>query len=209
MSTTSPREQAAATAQQQAAQYQSQLTNIAFPEIQSILSQVNSAVAGGFGSEPADVKAAFAPLYGQLDTDYSQAAAGTGSTIAQRAKQSGNIYTSPQLSDATSLAMIGLNRDKARAEQQLQFQEASAGLQQYNNLISILGAGSRSALSMGGAGLNLQVGAASGLPGTSQGASALGGAASGAAMGTSIMPGWGTLIGGVLGGAAGYLGYGG
>lgn len=32
------------------------------------------------------------------------------------------------------------------------------------------------------------------------------GAASGAAMGTSIMPGWGTVIGGVLGGAASLLG---
>jgi hypothetical protein len=209
MSTTSPREQAAANAQASAAGYQQQLTNIAFPELQSILSQVNSTLSGGFGQEPANVKAAFAPIWGQMEGDYDQAKAGTSATISQRAKQSGNMFTTNQITDATTLAGIGLERDRAKSERLLQFQEASAGLDQYNNLLNILGAGSRSALGMGGAGLGLQVGAASGLSGTSQGAGAMGGAASGASMGTMIAPGWGTLIGGVLGGAAGYFGSGG
>ena len=207
MSTTSPREEAAQSAQAQASQYQQQFTNIAFPEIQSILSQVNGALAGGFGAEPANVKSAFEPLYGELNADYAQAGAGNSATIQQRARQSGNMYSTNQIADATTLAGIGLQRDQANATRQLQFQEASSGLQEYNQLVGILGGGANEAMQLGGGGLNLEMGAISGMSGMSQGQGAMGGAVSGASTGAVAGP-WGALIGGVLGGAAGYFGSG-
>ena len=208
MSTTSPREEAAQSAQAQESQYQQQFTNIAFPEIQSILSQVNGALAGGFGAEPANVKSAFEPLYGELNADYAQAGAGNSATIQQRARQSGNMYSTNQIADATTLAGIGLQRDQANATRQLQFQEASSGLQEYNQLVGILGGGANEAMQLGGGGLNLEMGAISGMSGMSQGQGAMGGAVSGASTGAVAGP-WGALIGGVLGGAAGYMGSGG
>lgn len=203
MSTTSPRENAATDAQFSAAQYQSQLAGITFPEIQSLMGQISGNVAGGYNAEPSNIQSAFAPLYGQLNQQYNSATQASGGQIRQQALQSGQNIPGQAIGDATQLAALSLQKDQATATQQLKFQEAQAGMGQFNTLMSLLGGGAQQAMGLGNAGLGIQNSAASMLPGTSQLGGALGGAASGAAMGSTIMPGWGTAIGGVTGGLLG------
>lgn len=203
MSSTSPREQAATDASQQAAQYQSQLGNIAYPELQKILSQITGDMSGGFNSIPGSVATAFSGIRSDMNTSYDRAKSSSMGTIKQEAKQGGGVYSTEMLTDATKSAGIALEHDRAASSRNLDFQEAQAGMGQFNSLMSLLGGGARTGMSIGGGGLGIEMGAIGGMSQNSQMGSTLGGAASGAGAGSAAGP-WGALIGGVLGGAYGY-----
>jgi len=203
MSQSSPREEAAAQTQFQAAQLQQKLTNISFPEIQSLLTSVTGDLSGGFNAIPSSVSNAFAPAFSQLNTTINSAEGQTAGVLGQKAKQSGAVLGPNQITDSTSIAVRGLEQDRAAGTRSLKYQEASAGLEQYNSLLSLLGVGASTAIGQGGGALGLAAGAAGGMSNQSQFGSAMGGAATGASIGSTIDPGWGTLIGGVAGGLYG------
>ena len=203
MSQTSPREEAAAQTQYSASQFQKQLTDVSYPELQQLLGSVQTDMAGGFNSIPSSVTSAFAPAFAANNATYSAQEGQAGGVLGQRAKQGGMNLTSGQLSDTTRSAISGLEQNRAQGNRNLKFEEASAGLTQYNSLIQALGGGARTALGLGSGGLGLELGAEGGMSNTSQFGSTLGGAAEGASLGSSVYPGWGTVIGGALGGLYG------
>lgn len=186
------------------------LANIALPEISSTLSSVmqdlNSARGTGI---PDSTRKQYAPVIEQTNKDYQMAGQGQSAYIQQAAKQSGNIYNSNAISDTLMSAGQTLEQSRRQAQQNIAYSEATAGLQEYNTLLDMMGGLTSESLSlgsgfMGGAGQAIGM-----LPQTSLGQSALGGAISGASLGSSVSPGWGTLIGGVIGAGAGALTYGG
>lgn len=202
MSTTSPREKAATDAQEAALQLQGQFTSMAYPVLQSLLGRIKGDLSGGFEAIPGSVSSVFDKARADMNKQYDRAAGTNTALIKQRATQSGELFSSEQLTDATRTATIGLEQDRAQAERTLNMQEASAGLEQFNSLMNLLGAGGRTALGMGQGALGLQMGSIQGLSGTSTFGNALGGAAAGASLGA--YGGWqGAAIGGALGGLYG------
>jgi len=207
MSFVSPREAAAADAARLQSKYSAQLADLSLPELQkAIQSWQGDLTATGIAPS---VQAAFAPAQAGIEKDYASAQRSQQFGIEQRFKQSGLPYSQNQLADAERQAATALDAQRFQANKNLQFAEAQAGMQQYNNLLNLLGAGSGAALNLGKGFSSVQQAAIGGLSNTSPGQGALGGAASGAAIGSEINAPWGTIIGGVLGGAAGYFGAGG
>lgn len=89
--------------------------------------------------------------------------------------------------------------DLSRMNQQMQFEdEINRHWRAVNPYIAALGG-----LGMPG---GQSVTTAQGAPGMSRGGAAATGALSGAAMGTAVMPGWGTAAGAAIGGLAGFFG---
>ena len=204
MSGESPREKAAAEASRQAAGYQKELGDVAYPELKTILSQVMGDMSGGFGAIPGSVSGQFAGLKRDMNTYYDNAKSSSMGTIKQEAKQGGGVYSTEMLSDATRSAGIALERDRAASSRQLDFQEAQAGMGQFNSLMSMLGGGARTGMNIGSGALGIEMGALSGINNTSQMGGFISGASAGAGAGGAAGGPWGALIGGVLGGAYGY-----
>ena len=205
MSTTSPREQAATDLTSTQAGLAASFAKLGLPEIQQMFAKIGDQTAGGFGAEIPMINEAFAQVRTGLNQDYTSAGTSSAAMIQQRAKQSGMPFSSEQLSDATLQAANTLNMQKDQAMARLGFAQASANLGEFNTMMNMLGAGTSSALQMGGAaGANANQ-AASMMSQNSQMGSTLGGAAQGASMGSMFGP-WGTVIGGIVGGASGYFG---
>lgn len=206
MSTPSPREAAATDLATTQSQLSSTFARIGLPEIQSMFTRIGGQTAGGFGSEIPMIDDAFSQIRTGMNQDFTAAGIASGASIRQRAKQSGMPFSSEQLSDATMEAGNRLNLQKDQAIAQLNFSQASANLGEFNQMMQMLGAGTGTALQMGGTAGSQANQAASMMSDSSQMGSVLGGAAQGASFGSMISPGWGTLIGAVVGGAGGYFG---
>jgi len=205
MSQSSPRAEAAAQTQFTTAQLQKQLTDIAFPEIQGLLKNASEGLAGGPNVIPSSVSTAFAPAYSQLNTTINSAEGQAGGVIGQQAKQAGAVPGPNTVTDATSLAVRSLEQSRGAGTKALKYSEATAGLDNYNSLLSLLLGGSGTAIGMGGGAQGLANQATSMMSDQSQLGGALGGAAAGASVGSMFGPGYGTLIGGVAGGLYGAL----
>lgn len=137
--------------------------------------------------------------------DYSTAGRGQQAYLTQSFAQGQNLYGTNQIADAKTMAAQALDADRQKALKLLDFQEAEAGLGQFNQLMSLLGQGAGTALNLGGGFAGAQGGAISMLPTQSQGQGALGGALAGAGTGATFGP-WGAVAGGILGGLGGYYG---
>ena len=167
MSTTSP--QAAAAGEQAAyqAQLSQELSQIALPELKKMIGQggmVSSQLAstqGGAVKSSMD-SGAYNSALGQLNQGYGQAAFGNREAINYGAlrsnERSGNVMGSALGSAATSL-----ERDRQAALSNLQFQSASSSLTDYNQLLNLMGQGSRTALGLGGQAGQIATGAVGGL----------------------------------------------
>ena len=208
----SPRATAAADASQAQAALLAQLAGIGLPEIQNIGGMVTGQLQGGMNAIPPDIQQAFAPIQAQMNQDFAQAGVGNAAAIRQRAKQSGMPFSSEQLSDATTRAALDLEGVQNQANAQLQMTEASAGLEEFNTLMNLLGGGAQTALGFGQGAGGLATGALGGMSNSNPWGSAIAGAASGALAG-SVVPGVGTAVGaiggGLIGGIGGYFGGGG
>ena len=145
----SPRSTAAADASQTQAALLAQLAGIGLPEISQIGGMISGQLQGGMNAIPQDIQQAFAPIQAQMNQDFAQAGVGNAASIRQRAKQSGMPFSSEQLSDATTRAAIDLEGAQSQANAQLQMTEASAGLEQFNTLMGLLGSGAQTSLGLG------------------------------------------------------------
>lgn len=145
----------------------------------------------------------------QLNQSYAQAKTGSAEAIGYGALRSGESRLSPGATgSAITSAATSLDRDRQSALRNLEFMSAQSSMQDYNQVLQLLGQGTKSALGLSGGFSGAAGSAIAGLSNQTQFGNTLGGAASGAALGTSIYPGWGTAIGAVAGGVAGYLGSG-
>jgi hypothetical protein len=206
MSTESPQQAAASSASRQQSDLTAQYANLAYPQLQSILGAITSQL--GNGGMPTGIADVFSKARNEANQGFDTSIKSNEGLIRQQALQSGGVYSTGQINDTMGKMALQLNDARGTAMQNLRFQEAQAGMQQYNSLMNMLGQGSNTAMGLGNQFTGLQMGAIGGMNNQSQFGSALGGAATGAALGSQVSPGWGTLIGGVGGGIAGYLGSG-
>jgi len=206
---TSAKDQAAGEAARTNAQLAGQLWGQSEGPLKEILAMLQGGLAGGPNAIPENVSKQFDTAREQNNLGYDSAIKANRELAGARAKTSGQVYSTGELDSAIAQGTFALNQSRASATRNLNFQEAQAGMGQYNQMLGLLGQGANTAIGMGQGMSQAQLAGINGMSGGSQWGNAASGAASGAATGTAINPGWGTLIGGVIGGAAGYFGGGG
>lgn len=213
MSTQSAQSQAAGEQAQWQAELSRQLAGVSLPELQSLTQRLTTTLGSGSSNAAGMLSpdaGVLSSATNQLNAGYNQAGFGSREAIGYGALRGGESRLSPGAVNSSVMgAATSLDRDRASALQNLNFQSAQSSLGDYNQVLSLLGQGSQTALGLAGGFGGAANAAIGGLSSQSQFGSTLGGAASGAAMGSTIAPGWGTLIGGVVGAGAGYLGGGG
>lgn len=174
--------------------------------LSEILQMLQGGISGGYNAIPENVSRQFDKARQESDLGYDSAIKANRELVGARARTSGQPYSTGELDSAISQGTWALNQSREAATRNLKFQEAQAGMQQYNQFLNLLGQGSNTAIGMGQGMSQAQLGAIGQMQGSGGWGGALSGAAGGAAAGTSIAPGWGTVIGGVLGGVGGYFG---
>ena len=174
--------------------------------LSEILEMLKSGVGGGVNAIPENVSKQFDTARQQNDLGYDSAIKANRELAGARARTSGQPYSTGELDAAISQGTWALNQSRETATRNLNFQEAQAGMGQYNQMLSLLGQGGNTAIGMGQGMTQAQLAGINGMSSGGGWGGAASGAAGGAATGTSVYPGWGTVIGGVLGGVAGYYG---
>lgn len=174
--------------------------------LSEILQMLQGGLAAGPNGIPENVSKQFSAAREQSNIGYDSAINANRELASMRARTSGQPYSTGELDAAISQGTWALNQSRDSAMRNLKFQEAQAGMGQYNQMLSLLGQGANTAIGMGQGMSQAQLGAIGQMSSGGGWGGALSGAASGAAAGTAVNAGWGTVIGGVLGGAAGYFG---
>jgi hypothetical protein len=183
------------------------LAAISFPELRNILGRVGDDVnikPNGDLGIPFSVGDAFNTARQGVQADYEQAGRSTAAQTRQQMKTMGTPYSTVQQGDVLKEQAHDLDVSRQQAMNNLNFQEATQGMAQFNSLMNLFGAGSGTALNLGG-GFASQQGQAIGMMSNqSQGQGALAGGMAGASAGAALGP-YGAIIGGVLGAAGGYF----
>lgn len=210
MSTSSPQADAAAQNAVWQAGLAQQLANVATPELKQLIGTLQGDIkgAGASGLLGMDRQVKDSAL-AQLNQGYGQAQFGSREAIGYGGLRTGEGRLSPgALSSGVMSAATGLERDRQAALRNLNFQSAQTSLQDYNQVLSLLGQGTQTSLGLAQGFSGASNAAIGGLSSASPFGSALGGAASGASLGS--VAGWpGAIVGGVVGGVGGYLAGGG
>ena len=172
--------------------------------LSEIFGMLKQNVAGGPNAVPDSVHRQFEQAFKQSNEGYDSAIKTNRELASMRAKTSGQPFSTGELDAAINQGTFALNQSREAAQRNLQFQEAQAGMGQYNQYLNLMGMGANTALGMGQGFGQAQMAGIGGMSQSGGWGGALQGAASGAATGTAVNAGWGTVIGGVLGGVAGY-----
>lgn len=204
MSMTSDKERNAGEIARTQSQLSRELANQSYPALQRALQEIFSDI-GNQRAGTDGVSQAYKKALEEMGANYDQTGRSNAELIRQQARQSGMSFSQDQISSTIGQQQLNLDRDRFVATKGLEFQQGGANLQNFNNLLNMLGQGTNASIGISQGFLQNQMGAASMMSGTSPGEGAIGGAASGAGMGATFGP-WGALIGGVLGAGAGYLG---
>lgn len=203
MSFESPMQASSAEAARSQAQRSSQLADVSLPQLKDILGRTLGDITGGMSPI---VQKAFGEARTGIQSDFAAAGKGEQAYIPQAFAQAGGIYNTNQIEDAKLTAAQNLDFERRQAMKRLDFQEAEAGLSQYNSLLNLLGSGVGTGLNLAQGFSGTQSQAIAGMSNQSPGWGAIGGAASGAGIGAQFGGGYGALIGALIGGGAGYLG---
>lgn len=202
----SAQEKAAGEASRTQAQLAGELWNESKGPLADIFRMLNEGMAGGYNSTPELVKSEFADARRDTNLAYDSSIRTNRELAGARARTSGGVYSTGELDAAISQGTFALNQSRESAMRNLQFQEAQAGMNQWNNYLSLMGQGANTAIGLGQGMSGAQMGAIGQMGGQGGGwGGALQGAAGGAATGAAF-GGWGAAIGGVLGGVGGYFG---
>jgi hypothetical protein len=179
------------------------------PELRSLMGNLTGALGSrdALGRMSVD-SSVLSGAKDQLNQGYQQAGLGLKEAINYGGLRSGEGRLGPGVMDsAWGRAATSLDRDRQSALRNLEFMSAQSSLADYNQILSLLGQGTNTALGLAGGFSGASGAAIGGLSGNSQFGSTLGGIASGASVGS--VAGWpGAVVGGVAGGLAGYLGSG-
>lgn len=201
----SGQEKAAGEASRTQAQLASELWGSSKGPLSEIFQMLQEGAAGGHNSIPELVKKEFEEARTNTNLSYDNAVMTNRELAAARARTSGSVYSTGELDAAINQGTWALNQNRESALRNLNFQEAQAGMGQWNSYLSMMGQGANTAIGLGGGFAGAGNSAISQMQNSGGWGGALQGAAGGAAAGASI-GGWGAVIGGVLGGVAGGLG---
>ena len=204
----SSKDKAAGEAARTNAQLSGELWDQSKGPLGDILSMLQGGLAGGPNAIPENVHKQFDTARDQNNLGYDSAIRANRELAGARSRSSGQIYSTGELDSAIAQGTFALNQSRAQATRNLNFQEAQAGMGQYNQMLGLLGQGANTAIGMGQGMGQAQLAGIGGMNGSSPWAGAAAGAAGGAATGSVAGP-YGAIIGGVIGGAAGYFGGGG
>lgn len=201
----SGRDDAAADAARQNASLANNLWYASKGPLEEIMAMLKQNASGGPNAVPDAIKKQFAEAENQNNLGYDSAIRTNRELASMRAKTSGQPFSTGELDAAIAQGTFALNQSREAAQRNLQFQEAQAGMGQYNQYLSLMGMGANTALGLGQGMTQAQMAGINGMSQSGGWGGALGGAASGAAAGSMVAPGWGTAIGAVLGGVGGYF----
>lgn len=209
MSSQSAQERAAGQQSQWQADLARQLSDIAQPQLSQLMGNLSGILGDVNASGRLGLDAnVLSSARNELNQGYGRALFGNNEFINYAGLRSGEGRLSPGAMNSSLMsAATNLERDRATALRNLEFQSAQSSLADYNQVLSLLGQGSQTALGLAGGFSGASNAALGGLSQTSQLGGALGGAASGAALG-SYLGAYGALAGGVIGGVAGGFGVG-
>lgn len=187
------------------AELQQLFASFALPALQQT-SRAHLLDLGAPGSIPASVRAAYGQARERTNADFEHAESAGRATVNQAALQSGMAYNPSALSDSGDALAMELNRARAQRMQALRFQEAQAGQNQTNYLLSQLTQTSGN-LMQGSLGFGQNAFQAGGLlnqMSQQQGQQgSLYGSIVGGVLGSILSPGAGTAVGSAAGGAVG------
>lgn len=187
------------------AKLQEVLAGLSLPAISQAL-DAYTADLGRPGEEPVSVRKAFGDTRLQLNNDYAKSKESSAAYLTQQFKQNGSLGGDSVLGYNQSQLGRNIDTNQVQANRSLNFQEAQAGLNQTNQLISGINGVGGNLLSgslkfgqnaLGADQLLAQVSQ------QNQQQAATYGSLIGAAAGTVIYPGIGTALGGAVGGAVG------
>lgn len=204
MSSTSPQAAAAGEQASWQAQLAEQLSSTALSGSTPIISQLRGFLGGmnPMGQLAPDVAVKSAAA-GQLNQSYDQAQRGSREAIQYGGLRSGLGRTDPgAVGSSITSAATSLDRDRQSALRNLNFMSAQSSMGDYNQILQLLGQGTKQSIGLAQGFSGAAGSAIGGLSNQSQMGGVLGGAASGASLGSVAGPG-GTLIGGVAGGVIG------
>jgi hypothetical protein len=181
------------------------LAGESIPMFEAMFGSTMGQLAGGPDQIAPFIRDAFGKARDNVNTSYSQANR-TGSELTKyRALTADSPYTQGEVTGTIGQMGYGLEQERQQGLRTLNFQEAQTGLQGYNALLNTLGGGANNAMQLGAGAAGLANQGIAGLPTMSRGGSIGMGALSGAAAGTTVAPGWGTLIGAIVGAAGGAI----
>lgn len=143
--TSNPGSEAAGQTAESAALLQKALAGVALPALRDVLGRSISDL-GTPGSEPDSVKKAFGEARDSIQQDYSATNDSGVAAIKQQALQSGQPYNPSAVSATISKFGSGLEEQRAQSQRALSFQEAQAGQNQTNQLLSSINQGAGSVL---------------------------------------------------------------
>jgi hypothetical protein len=206
MSTTSPQNAAAGDQAFWQAQLAQQLSGVAAPELKNLTGQLSGMLGGmdATGKMQADVGIQNAAA-GQLNRSYAQAKRGSAEAISYGGLRSGMGDPTGAGNSSMMSAATSLDRDRTSALNNLNFMSAQSSMQDYNQVLQLLGQGTKTSLGLAQGFSGAAGSAIGGLSTGTQMGGILGGAGAGAGLGMTVGGPWGAAIGGVVGGVAGGL----
>jgi len=206
-----PQADAASASARENARFQKELSDQMFPALRRLLAttygDINIDKQGNLGIPDSIVKQ-FGVAQTGVNRDFDVAERGANAYTSQSFKQSGNPYSPGQLDAVQRQQLQTLEQGRSRAMGQLKFEEAQAGLGQFNQLMNLMSGGVGSALNLGAGYGAAQNATLRFLPTTTQEGAGFSGAIAGAGAGASFGP-YGALAGALIGGVGGALSYGG
>ena len=204
----SSKDKAAGEAARNNAQLAGELWDQSKGPLSEILAMLQGGLSGGPNAIPENVSKQFDTAREQNNLGYDSAIRANRELAGARARTSGSVYSTGELDSAIAQGTFALNQSRESATRNLNFQEAQAGMGQYNQMLGLLGQGANTAIGLGQGMTQAQLAGINGMGGGGGWGGAASGAAGGAGTGATFGP-YGAIIGGVLGGAAGYFSGGG
>lgn len=206
MSFASPQEEAGAVAARDSARQNAALANEAFPMLRRVIGaagdDINIDQTGKIGI-PFSVQRQFDQAREGLNSDFDVAGRGAEVYAAQSMRQGGNPYSENQLNDVLLSNARMLEEARSRSMRQLQFDEAKAGMEQYNRLMDIMLGAEGTALNLGGGYGMARNQATAFLPQQSREGGMVAGGMTGASVGSAFGP-YGAIAGALIGGGLGW-----
>lgn len=117
------------------AELQQALARLSLPAIREALASYQADL-GQPGQEPSSIRKAYGDVRAGLQQDYADNRERSAAYIKQQALQSGTNYSPQAMSETMAQVNAGLRNSEAQQLRALNFQEAQAGLNQTNALLS-------------------------------------------------------------------------
>lgn len=188
----------------QANQQANQLDQLALSQMNSIMSALQGKFGGDWGKIPGEVKAGYDKVRASTEEAFTAAKFGSEESARYLAKTSGGNISGGEVNEQILQDAHALDQRRRLAMGEIQTNEANSAMSANNGFMRLMTGAGQSALGLAATYQGQALQGTAGVSSVNPWQAALGGAASGASVG-SLFPGWGTAIGAVVGGVGGYL----